>query len=53
MASLIPPRGMVIDSQYSPVVGLLRGGQYNAVTRDTDSGRKAVFELLRGLHWKS
>ena len=53
MVSLLSPRGMVIDSQYSPVVGLLRGGQYDAVRRDAATGRRDVFELLRGLRWKS
>jgi hypothetical protein len=53
MASLISPRGMVVDSQFSPVVGLLRGGQYNAIRRDAVSGRKAAFEFVRGLSWKS
>jgi hypothetical protein len=40
-------RGLVIDSQYSPVVGLLKGGKYHAVRRDLDSGRRAVYDSLR------
>ena len=53
MASLLSPRGLVIDSQYSPVVGLLRGGQYSAIRRHLASGREAAFEFLSGLLWKS
>jgi hypothetical protein len=53
MASLISPCGLVIDSQYSPVVGLLRGGQYNPIHRDLVSGREAAFKLLNGLRWKN
>lgn len=40
-------RGLVVDSQFSPVLGLLKGGKYNAVRRDLRSGRRAVFECLR------
>jgi len=40
-------RGLIIDSQYSPVLGLLKGGKYNAIRRDLSSGRRAVFECLR------
>jgi len=39
-------RGLVVDSQYSPVVGLLKGGKYEAVRRDLYTGRRAVFECL-------
>jgi uroporphyrinogen-III decarboxylase len=49
LMSTLPRGGMVIDSQYSPVVGLLRGGHYNAVRRDLRTGRKAVYDFLRGL----
>jgi uroporphyrinogen-III decarboxylase len=49
LLSTLPADGLIIDSQYSSVVGLLRGGQYNAVSRDFRSGRRAVYELLRKL----
>ena len=49
LMSTLPHGGMVIDSQYSPIVGLLRGGQYNAIQRDLKSGRKAAFDFLKGL----
>jgi uroporphyrinogen-III decarboxylase len=39
--------GLVIDSQYSPVVGLLKGGKYNAIRRDLKSGRQAVYDNLK------
>ncbi len=39
--------GIVICSQYSPVVGLLKGGKYDAVQRDLRTGRRAVYEYLR------
>ena len=39
--------GLVIDSQYSPVVGLLKGGKYNAIRRDLKSGRQAVYDDLK------
>jgi len=42
-----PRRGLVINSHYSPVVGLLSDGKYDAIRRDLPSGRKAVFEHLR------
>lgn len=41
-------QGLVVDSQYSPVVGLLKGGKYDAIRRDLRTGRRAVFEYLRG-----
>lgn len=40
--------GLVINSQYSPVVALLEGGKYESVRRDYQTGRRAVFECLRG-----
>ncbi len=49
MMSLLPRGGMVIDSQFSPVVGLLEGGHYDAVRRDPVRGRREVFDFLRGL----
>lgn len=39
-------RGLVVQSQYSPVVGLLNDGKYTAVRRDSSTGRRAVFEYL-------
>jgi len=41
-------RGLIVDSQYSPVMGLLKGGRYNATRSDLSSGRRAVFDSLRG-----
>jgi hypothetical protein len=49
LLNTLPATGMVIDSQYSAVVGLLKGGRYDAVHRDLDSGREQVFEYLRSL----
>ena len=40
-------RGLIVDSQYSPVLGLLKGGKYDALRRDPVTGRRAVFESLR------
>ncbi len=39
-------RGLVVQSQFSPVVGLLSGGKYDAVRRDLHGGRQAVCEFL-------
>lgn len=47
MLASLDYRGMVVCSQFSPTVGLLKGGRYDAVERDMRSGRKAVFEYLR------
>ena len=47
MLATLSPRGMVICSQFSPVVGLLKGGRYDAVTRDLRSGRRAAYDYLR------
>jgi uroporphyrinogen-III decarboxylase len=49
LLATMPRGGMVIDSQYSPVVGLLEGGQYNPVQRNLKDGRKAVYQFLRSL----
>jgi uroporphyrinogen-III decarboxylase len=46
MLSTLERRGIVICSQYSPVVGLLKGGKYDAVNRPLQSGRRAVYESL-------
>jgi hypothetical protein len=42
-------RGLILNAQYAPAVGLLPGGKYNAVTRDPASGRRAVLAVLRRL----
>jgi hypothetical protein len=47
MLATLRRRGVVICSQYSPVVGLLKGGRYDGVQRDLRSGRRAVFEYLQ------
>ncbi|MCU0506897.1 MAG: hypothetical protein MUC34_00595 [Anaerolineae bacterium] len=47
MLATLDPRGVVICSQYSPVVGLLKGGKYDAVRRDLRTGREAVYNYLR------
>jgi uroporphyrinogen-III decarboxylase len=47
MLASLDYRGMVICSQFSPTVGLLKGGRYDAVERDMREGRRAVFEHLR------
>jgi uroporphyrinogen-III decarboxylase len=47
MLASLDPRGIVICSQFSPVVGLLRGGKYDAVRRDLRTGREAVYNYLR------
>jgi uroporphyrinogen-III decarboxylase len=46
LLSAVSYEGLVIDSQYSPVVGLLKGGKYNAIQRDLKSGRQAVYDDL-------
>jgi len=47
LLSSVSYEGLVIDSQYSPVVGLLKGGKYNAIQRDLKSGRQAVYDSLK------
>jgi uroporphyrinogen-III decarboxylase len=47
LLSSLDYRGLAICSQYSPVVGLLRGSKYDAVNRDLHAGRRAVYEYLR------
>ncbi len=44
-------RGLVVDSAYSPVVGLLGDGKYAAIRRELRAGRRAVHECLRN-HWR-
>jgi uroporphyrinogen-III decarboxylase len=48
MLASLDRRGIVICSQYSPVVGLLKGGKYDAINRDLRTGRKAVYDYLAG-----
>jgi hypothetical protein len=38
---------MAICSQYSPVVGLLEGGKYDAVNRPLKAGRWDVYSYLK------
>jgi uroporphyrinogen-III decarboxylase len=40
-------RGLVVQTQFSPVVALLRGGKYEAIRRDLVSGRRAAYEFLQ------
>lgn len=40
-------RGLFVQSQYSPVLGLYKGGKYEAISRDLYSGRLGVFEYLQ------
>jgi hypothetical protein len=47
LLSSVSYEGLVIDSQFSPVVGLLKGGKYNAIRRDLKSGRRAVYDNLK------
>jgi hypothetical protein len=44
-------RGLVIDSQFSPVVGLLNDGKYSAIRRELRPGRRAVYEYLHR-YWR-
>jgi hypothetical protein len=46
--STLDYRGMSVCSQYSPVVGLLNGGKYHGVRRDLKSGRRAVYDFMKG-----
>lgn len=43
----LPYRGLLVDSQFSPVVGLLNDGKYAAIRRDLRSGRRAVYQYLQ------
>ena len=47
MLSSLDYRGLFICSQYSPSVGLLKGGRYEAIQRDLYGGRQAVYDYLR------
>lgn len=47
LLSSVDPKGMLICSQYSPVVGLQKGGKYNEIRRPLYEGRRAVYDCLR------
>jgi hypothetical protein len=47
LLSSVSSRGMVICSQYSPVVGLLKGSKYDAIQRDLRTGRQQVYTFLK------
>ncbi len=47
LLSSVSYKGMVIDSQFSPVVGWLKGGRYDATRRDLKSERRAIYEYLK------
>jgi hypothetical protein len=38
---------LVINSQFSPVVGLIKGGKYEGIQRDLQSGRWGVYNYLK------
>jgi uroporphyrinogen-III decarboxylase len=40
-------RGLILNAQYAPAVGLLPGGKYDAVQRDPVPGRRAVLASIR------
>jgi len=48
LLSSLSCRGLVINSQFSPVVGLIRGGKYEGIRRDLQSGRWRVYNYLKG-----
>jgi hypothetical protein len=43
----LKPLGLAIDSQLSPVVGLLPGGKYAEVRRERSADRRAVFDCIQ------
>jgi len=47
LLSTVKHKGMAICSQYSPVVGLLKGGKYDAIRRPLKEGRREAFEYLK------
>jgi uroporphyrinogen-III decarboxylase len=47
LLSSVKYKGMVICSQYSPVIGLLKGGKYDAIRRPLKAGRREAFEYLK------
>jgi uroporphyrinogen-III decarboxylase len=47
MLDTLDMRGLVICSQYSPVVGLLEGGKYDSISRPLYEGRKEVYTFLK------
>jgi len=40
-------RGLVVLSDYSPVMGLLPGGKYESIRRDPVEGRRQLFQFLK------
>jgi uroporphyrinogen-III decarboxylase len=46
LLSSLSYRGLAICSQYSPVVGLLKGGKYDAIRRPLKQGRREVYQYL-------
>jgi hypothetical protein len=42
-------RGLIIDSQFSPIVSLTSEGKYEMVNRHRTQGRREVFEFISGL----
>lgn len=49
LVSSLSFNGLIIDSQFSPVVGLLEGGKYVPVQRDLITERQRVYAYLRQL----
>ncbi len=47
LLSSVDTKGLLICSQYSPVVGLLKGGKYNAIRRPLKEGRLEAYESLK------
>ena len=46
----LSPKGLIIDSQCSPVTSMTEEGRYTMVERDRDATRKAVFDLISDLY---
>jgi hypothetical protein len=49
LSERVSSRGLIIDSQFSPIVSLTREGKYEMVERDRAQGRREVFEFLARL----
>lgn len=45
----LSPVGLIVDSQFSPIVGLTRDGKYSIVQRDQLQYRSEVFDYISGL----
>jgi hypothetical protein len=48
MINRLSPQGLVIDSQYSPVVALVPGGRYVPIHRGLE-GRAKMLDYVDGL----